>query len=464
MEAKVKAIVTSSFVAVWTMASNDPDKVIIGDFAAQVDTKIDQALDDMIDELLITNLGRQFLPFTKYLLEDLYETFVNLGDLNKLVISENKHVNSVVNQIIGTVSGLQESLKLLTRQITHVHKMMKSNIQELKELDSEELSGWLESFESLDVVHSLQRVKEIDQMISSSKLALRSLKRVPGLANGRLIYLQGTMTKFINLRAQISGMRHWINRFESLPNFTNLKEGIAYEEVENEVYTISNDKNLIEATKIFKNYTRGGSTIYALRGVELEVKEGEFAIVMGPSGSGKTTLLNVLAGLETVNRGAVFFKGENLLSMKDRKISNMRKDNFSFIFQNYALIPHLTAYENVKVPLDLTGLSKELQKDIQALLDSVGIGPYADHKPALLSGGQMQRLGIARALIARPKVIFADEPTGDLDRKTSIAVMVLLKKYHQETGVTIVLVTHDEEIATYGTRLIKVKDGQISTN
>ncbi|MHA2253433.1 MAG: ABC transporter ATP-binding protein, partial [Candidatus Kariarchaeaceae archaeon] len=251
---------------------------------------------------------------------------------------------------------------------------------------------------------------------------------------------------------------------ESLPNFTSLKEGIAYEEVENEDYTASNGNTLIEATKIFKNYLRGGSTIYAVRGVEIEINQGEFAIVMGPSGSGKTTLLNILAGLETVNRGAVFFNGENLLSMKDRKKSNMRKNNFSFIFQNYALIPHLTAHENVKVPLDLTGLSKELQNDIQSLLDSVGIGPYADHKPALLSGGQMQRLGIARALIAKPQVIFADEPTGDLDRKTSIAIMELLKKYHQETGVTIVLVTHDEEIATYGTRLIKVKDGQILTN
>ncbi len=461
VESKVKEIVTSSFVAVWTMASNDPDKVIIGDFTAQVDTKIDQALDDMIDELLITNLGSQFLPFTRCLLDDLHETLVNLGDLNKLVISENKHVNSIIYQIIGTVSGLQESLKLLARQITHVHKMMKSNIQELKEYESEDLLEWLESFESLDVVHSLQRVNEIDQMISSTKLALRSVKKIPGLANGRLIYLQGTMSKFIKLRAQISGMRHWITRFESLPNFTNLKEGIAYEEVENENYEVSDNGNMIEATKIFKNYSRGGSTIYALRGIELEIKAGEFAIVMGPSGSGKTTLLNILAGLETVNRGAVFFEGEDILQMKDRKKSNLRKNNFSFIFQNYALIPHLTAHENVKVPLDLTGLSKELQKDIQSLLDSVGIGPYADHKPALLSGGQMQRLGIARALIAKPQLIFADEPTGDLDRKTSLTIMDLLKKYHEETGVTIVLVTHDKEIAKYGTRQIHVKDGQI---
>ena len=125
------------------------------------------------------------------------------------------------------------------------------------------------------------------------------------------------------------------------------------------------------------------------------------------------------------------------------------------------MIPHLTAHENVKIPLDLTGLSNELQKDIQALLDSVGIGPYADHKPALLSGGQMQRLGIARALSNKPKVLFADEPTGDLDEATGMVVMDLLKKYHEETGMTIVLVTHNPKVASFGTREILLLDGKI---
>ena len=161
---------------------------------------------------------------------------------------------------------------------------------------------------------------------------------------------------------------------------------------------------------------------------------------------------------------AVFFDGDNLQKMKDRHKSRLRRENFSFIFQSYALIPHLSAYENTKVPLDLTGLSKELRDGIQELLDDVGIGEYADHKPALLSGGQMQRLGIARALAARPKIIFADEPTGDLDRKTGMKVMKLLKKYHEESGVTIILVTHDEETAKFGSREILVQDGQIVDN
>ncbi|MFX0211114.1 MAG: ABC transporter ATP-binding protein, partial [Candidatus Hodarchaeota archaeon] len=157
----------------------------------------------------------------------------------------------------------------------------------------------------------------------------------------------------------------------------------------------------------------------------------------------------------------VFIEGRDTVLMKDRYKAKMRREKFSFIFQDYALIPHLSAIENVQIPLKLTGLSKELGDRLQGILDDVGIGEYRTHKPALLSGGQMQRLGIARALANNPKILFADEPTGDLDRETGTTVMELLKKYHEETGMTIVLVTHDEEVAKYATREIFLVDGRI---
>jgi len=144
------------------------------------------------------------------------------------------------------------------------------------------------------------------------------------------------------------------------------------------------------------------------------------------------------------------------------KKAQLRRENFSFIFQSYALIPHLDATENAALPIEMGGLSNSLKENIQGILDDVGIGEYADHKPAYLSGGQQQRLGIARALANNPSVIFADEPTGDLDEKTGRKVMDLLKKYHEETGVTIVLVTHNPKLAAeYATRRIRVEDGQI---
>lgn len=219
--------------------------------------------------------------------------------------------------------------------------------------------------------------------------------------------------------------------------------------------------NFVTYWKLRSNFRRGTSTVYVLRGVEITIDKGDFVVIHGPSGSGKTTLLNLLSGLDDADRGAVFFNGKNLLEMKDKEKTRLRRDNYSFIFQSYALIPHLTAFENVKLPLDLTGFSKELSEGIKDLLSDVGIGEYALHKPALLSGGQMQRLGIARALISRPQVIFADEPTGDLDEITALKIMTLLKKYHKETGVTIVLVTHNKDFIQFGNKDILVKDGQI---
>jgi putative ABC transport system ATP-binding protein len=237
--------------------------------------------------------------------------------------------------------------------------------------------------------------------------------------------------------------------------------GIAFERVENEEYYPHSSDAILETSKLFKMYTRGESSVYVLRGIDMNVKKGEFVVIHGPSGSGKTTLLNLLSGLDGADRGAVFFNGENILDMSDRKKTRIRRDHYSFIFQSYALIPHLNAYENVKLPLELSGLSKKLKEGIMSLLTDVGIGEHASHKPALLSGGQMQRLGIARALIAKPDVIFADEPTGDLDEETGERIMQLLKRYHEETGITIVLVTHNKDFIRYGDRDICVMDGQI---
>jgi putative ABC transport system ATP-binding protein len=270
------------------------------------------------------------------------------------------------------------------------------------------------------------------------------------------------MHPIIEVKAMAGALTQYAAQFDDIPSFTTLSDGIAFESVENETYTKSDEEAMLEAARLFKMYRRGGSTVYALRGVDLAVKEGEFLIIEGSSGSGKTTLLNMLAGLDNPDRGAVFFEEDNLTDLKDRKKAKARRENFSFIFQSYALIPHLDGTENVALPIDMGGLSSDLKKQIQGLLDDVGIGEYADHKPAYLSGGQMQRLGIARALANRPRVIFADEPTGDLDEETGRKVMDLLKKYHEETGVTIVLVTHNPELAEeYATRRIRVEDGQV---
>ena len=296
-------------------------------------------------------------------------------------------------------------------------------------------------------------------IIIQSKPSLRNLLTGENeLSNEIVNQLMETM---VDMDVISGGLLSWVHRFQQLPSFTTLDEGIAYEELEGETYWPKVEDAIIEAQTLFKTFKRGNSYIYALRGVNVIINEGEFIVIRGPSGAGKTTLLNMLAGLDVPQRGGVFFTGQDIINMKDKTRSKLRRENYSFIFQNYALIPHLTAFENTKLPLDLGGLSDELVAGIQKLLDDVGIGEYATHKPALLSGGQMQRLGIARALANNPKVLFADEPTGDLDEATGLSVMELLKKYHEETGMTIILVTHDENVAKFATREILIMDGRI---
>jgi putative ABC transport system ATP-binding protein len=218
---------------------------------------------------------------------------------------------------------------------------------------------------------------------------------------------------------------------------------------------------IISVRGLVKNYSLGQTTVYAIRGVDLDIKDGEFVAIVGNSGAGKTTLLNCIAGLDDPDYGVVFFKGKDLHHLGDSEKSRIRLLEMGFIFQNYALMPHFDARENVALPADLAGFSKDLKNRIEDLLNGVGINKQAKQYPAQLSGGQLQRVAIARALTNRPKVLFADEPTGDLDSETGKQVMELIKKFHEETKTTIIIITHEQDIAGYAQRQIKLEDGVI---
>ncbi|KON34566.1 hypothetical protein AC477_00400 [miscellaneous Crenarchaeota group-1 archaeon SG8-32-1] len=212
-----------------------------------------------------------------------------------------------------------------------------------------------------------------------------------------------------------------------------------------------------------KDYNLGKTTVYALRGIDLDIKEGEFVAIVGNSGAGKTTLLNCMASLDEPDYGFVLFEGKNIHKLSDKEKSKIRLLDMGFIFQSYALLPHYDTRENVTLPADLAGFSKNLKQRVEDLLEGVGIKQQAKQYPAQLSGGQMQRVAIARALTNQPKVLFADEPTGDLDSETGKQVMELLKKFHEETKTTIIIITHETDIADYAERKIKIEDGEIKS-
>lgn len=218
---------------------------------------------------------------------------------------------------------------------------------------------------------------------------------------------------------------------------------------------------MISASALNKVFGSGDTQVQALRDVSLQIAENEFVAIMGSSGSGKSTLMNILGCLDTPSSGSYQLAGADVSQLDDAALSAMRNQHIGFIFQSFHLLPRLSAAENVALPLRYTATPAEqaLQR-AEALLQQVGLGHRMHHKPAEMSGGQRQRVAIARALINNPKVIFADEPTGNLDSKTSVEIMQLLTELHRQ-GNTVVMVTHEDDIAAYAQRVIRMRDGQI---
>ena len=222
------------------------------------------------------------------------------------------------------------------------------------------------------------------------------------------------------------------------------------------------EQRIVLKTKgLVKNYYIGRSIVVpALRGVDLKIYEGEFIAIVGPSGSGKTTLLNMLGLLDRPTAGQIYVDGMEVSSLNDNQLSEIRLRKIGFIFQYYNLMPILTALENVEMPMVLAGLpKKERIKRAKELLKAVGLGRFIRHKPNEMSGGQQQRVAIARALANNPSIVLADEPTGNLDTKTSEEIIKLLGRINREKGTTLVVVTHDPDIAEKAHRILQIRDG-----
>ncbi|MFO7792137.1 MAG: ABC transporter ATP-binding protein [Candidatus Saliniplasma sp.] len=217
---------------------------------------------------------------------------------------------------------------------------------------------------------------------------------------------------------------------------------------------------MIRSKKLHKFY-EGKVKVHALRGVDLSIKKGEMVAIMGPSGCGKTTLLNCLSGLDDISKGKVWLKGKDLSSLSDNEKTEMRAMNMGFVFQFYNLLPVLSAVENVELPLLLAGKSKGAREKAEKALDMVGLGHRYTHRPSALSGGERQRVTIARAIVNEPDMIWADEPTGDLDTETSDKIMDILCDLNDKNGHTMVLVTHENRVADRAERVLHMESGVV---
>jgi putative ABC transport system ATP-binding protein len=222
--------------------------------------------------------------------------------------------------------------------------------------------------------------------------------------------------------------------------------------------------NIIEIKGVTKDYALGNTTVHALRGVDLDIEEGDLMTIMGPSGSGKTTLLNIIGCIDQATQGSVRVHGDEVTALSDRQVTDLRLHRIGFIFQTFNLIPVLTALENVEFPMLLLKKDSKdaIRKKAEALIEKVGIREYMRHKPAELSGGQRQRVAIARALVTNPDIVLADEPTANLDSVTGAQILELMKEMNAREKTTFIFSTHDANVLKYAKTAVKIKDGMIA--
>ena len=226
-----------------------------------------------------------------------------------------------------------------------------------------------------------------------------------------------------------------------------------------------NEASLIELRGIAKTYGRGDAVFHALRGVDLRIDRGEFVAIMGPSGSGKSTLMNLLGCLDTPTSGSYLFNGITVESLSKDQRSLIRRHALGFVFQGFNLLARTSALENVELPLLYRGVPARRRREMaREALASVGMPEKARNTPAELSGGQQQRVAIARAIVTQPETLFADEPTGNLDSKTTVEIMELLGKLNSDRGISIIMVTHEDDVAASAKRVVRVKDGLIASD
>jgi putative ABC transport system ATP-binding protein len=466
---------TNSMTAIWNLNEEQKVQFYLSGWPSPVfkasEVKQDVNLEAMVDKLAFLNFFCIFLQPTLLRLREMNKVLerLKLGLHGTHYRSSNFQVQTKLEIFMRILSAKLSSLQNMDKTILSIFKLFNEPKTFFTKHDFIELFGDLKTAVrqmTWKINQGKSLLIEVQDKLEECQIKLKDyldetkngVKTTKSMDEFRLALL--TMAELSsNLFVEAELLKLWLDFFASdLPFFTF--QSSLFSPQTPQVFEISAE-HIVSVRGLVKNYRLGQTTVYALRGVDLDIKNGEFVAIVGNSGAGKTTLLNCMAGLDEPDYGVVFFKGKDLHQYRDSEKSRVRLLEMGFIFQSYALLPHFDTRENVALPADLAGFSKDLKNRIEDLLNGVGISKQVKQYPAQLSGGQLQRVAIARALTNRPKVLFADEPTGDLDSVTGKQVMELIKKFHKETRTTVIVITHEQNIADYAERQIMMEDGKI---
>ena len=472
---KLYEIQNNSFTAIWDLNEENKIQMYLSACSNQtfnlIQVEQQTDLEEMVDKIEFLNFFLTFIDPTLKHLNDLNGVLerLKLGLQGTHYKSSEKETQNKLELFLRILSAKLSALQNLDKTILSIFKLFnningyfaRTNVIESKSECSKVVKGLSQKIaEANDLVSEVQ--EKLEECLLDLKDYLDETKNQVKTINSKDEFKLATLnmaelSSDLFVEAELSKL--WIDFFSADIPFFAFQTTL----FDKKIPQLSDDsaESIISVRGLVKNYTLGETTVYAVRGVDIDIKEGEFVAIVGNSGAGKTTLLNCMAGLDDPDYGVVFFKGKELHSLDDKEKSKARLLDMGFIFQNYALLPHFNARENVALPADIAGFSKDLKNRIEELLEGVGINKQAKQYPSQLSGGQLQRVAIARALTNRPKVLFADEPTGDLDSQTGKQVMELIKKFHEETKTTVIIITHEQEIANYAQRQVKIEDGLI---
>ncbi|MHA2030760.1 MAG: ABC transporter ATP-binding protein [Candidatus Kariarchaeaceae archaeon] len=472
---EIEKIYKNGSLIIWDMPGAEIDRIIAGyeKINREDDTLSEADIGIVSDELALATFGKEHVPS---LIQQINHITDSLSDLPKQVGQfksgftsvKNEHERNLIIEVtsvfLGKLLGIREPTSLAQKQLQRYLDLEEELRDEGKKIGSNFLKEIYSKFMSSDDIRSvMNKIEAIEKIVSDNSEEIRQvLTNVEEIEiTGKTSEIVRDFVKFVaHIYLHLEMFRFITDTFQDIPSFTAMGGGVAMETGYTGDFQVPED-TAIYIKDVFRTFPLINSTVYALRGADLEVKKGEFIAIMGPSGSGKTTLLNIMSSLDHPDRGIVYVDGINLNTAKESQLVQFRRDNVAFIYQSYNLLPILINRENVSLPADFGTKAKIGNKKKRAgqLLDDVGIGQYKKGKPLLLSGGQQQRVTIARALMNKANILFCDEPTGDLDSVTGDQVMEIIEGLNKE-GVTIVLVTHDERVAKRADRIVLMSDGK----